>query len=80
MNYITFAEKTKEKEDVADRFAEDKLIPPEKYKHFIQTTNFLRKKLSENLQTVSKETLALCWGVCSMIKKCHFMMLICRER
>ncbi len=35
----------KEKEDVADRFAEDKLIPPEKYKHFIQTTNFFTEEV-----------------------------------
>lgn len=50
---ITFSDEQVWKEDAADRYAADKLIPPEKYKVFIQENHFDEdtiKKFAESIQ------------------------------
>lgn len=49
---ITF---TQGKEDAADRYAEDKLIPPEQYKNFVRTNAFSEEAIRKFAESIQRD-------------------------
>lgn len=52
---ITFEKEPKGKEDAADRYAEDKLIPPEKYDVFVEKQHFGERDIREFADSIQRD-------------------------